>query len=73
MSASAREVSTGVVLTDCDGANVPFQIVESTRYADGGLKTARVAFIAGDVPALGYSTYHVRARHRMMQIPILIE
>ena len=28
----------------------PCQIVESTRYADGGLKTARVAFIARDVP-----------------------
>ena len=38
---------------------MPVQILESTRYADGGLKTARVAFIARDVPALGYRTYHV--------------
>ena len=36
----------------------PSQILESTRYADGGLKTARVAFVARDVPALGYATYH---------------
>ncbi len=49
----------GVVLTDPDGRKVPCQILESTRYADGGLKTARVAFIARDVPAMGYATYHV--------------
>jgi alpha-mannosidase len=49
----------GVVLTGPDGQTVPTQVLESTRYADGGLKTARVAFIARDVPAMGYSTYHV--------------
>ena len=49
----------GIVLTDSDGKAVPAQIVASTRYSDGGLKTARVAFIARDVPALGYATYHV--------------
>ena len=53
--------AAGIVLTDSNGAHVPFQIVESARYTDGGFKTARVAFIADDVPALGYSTYHVRA------------
>ncbi len=51
----------GVVLTGPDGQTVPTQILESTRYADGGLKTARVAFIAHNVPAMGYSTYHVSA------------
>ena len=49
----------GVILTGPDGQAVPTQILESTRFADGGLKTARVAFIARDVPAMGYSTYHV--------------
>ncbi|MFI5459840.1 MAG: alpha-mannosidase [Isosphaerales bacterium] len=48
-----------IVLTGPDGQTVPSQILESSRYADGGLKTARVAFIARDVPALGFSTYHV--------------
>ncbi len=43
----------GVVLADPDGQTVPTQILESTRYADGGLKTARVAFIARDVPRHG--------------------
>ncbi len=49
---------TGVVLTDPEGREVPAQVLESTGYADGGLKTARVAFLARDVPALGYVTYH---------------
>jgi alpha-mannosidase len=50
---------TAVSITGPDGQDAPTQILESTRYRDGGLKTARVAFIARDVPALGYSTYHV--------------
>jgi alpha-mannosidase len=50
---------SGIVLTDSDAKAVPAQIVASTRYADGGLKTARLAFIARDVPALGYATYHI--------------
>jgi alpha-mannosidase len=52
---SARDV----VVADPDGQTVPTQILESTRYAEGGLKTVRLAFIARDVPAMGYSTYHV--------------
>lgn len=40
------------------GANEPTQIVASTKYADGGLRTVRVAFVARDVPALGYAVYH---------------
>jgi alpha-mannosidase len=47
-----------VELTGPGGGLLPSQIVEATRYADGGLKTARVAFIARDVPALGYAAYH---------------
>ena len=49
----------GIVLTDPEGKTMPVQVLESTRYEDGGLKTARVAFVARDVPALGYCTYHV--------------
>ncbi len=49
---------TGVKIMDHEGKSVPAQVVESTRYWDGGLKTARVSFVARDVPALGYSTFH---------------
>jgi alpha-mannosidase len=48
-----------IEVTDPEGKPVPFQILESSRYWDGGLKTAHVAFIASLVPAIGYSTYHV--------------
>jgi alpha-mannosidase len=51
---------TAVVLTGPDGQTNPSQILESTHYADGSLKTARIAFIARDVPGLGYATYYVR-------------
>ena len=53
-----------VELTDPDGQAVPVQILDATRYADGGLKTARIAFIARDVPALGYATYHAAPGRR---------
>jgi alpha-mannosidase len=48
-----------IEIIDPEGKPAPSQILESTRYWDGGLKTARVAFVASLVPALGYSTYHV--------------
>ncbi|MGP0070264.1 MAG: alpha-mannosidase [Isosphaeraceae bacterium] len=49
----------GVDVTGNGGQHEPVQILDSTQYGDGGLKTARVAFIARDVPAMGYATYHV--------------
>ncbi len=49
---------TGVKITDSDGQTIPSQISEATRYWDGGLKTARVSFLARDVPAIGYRTFH---------------
>ena len=49
------------------GQAVPAQILESTRYGDGGLKTARVAFVASDVPAMGYAVYHVAPRRGVTQ------
>jgi alpha-mannosidase len=55
---------TGVKVTDPEGQTVPAQIVEFTRYWDGGLKTARVAFIARDVPAIGYRVFHASPSKR---------
>jgi alpha-mannosidase len=48
-----------VAVTGPDWKSIPTQILDSTRYHDGGLKTARLAFVARDVPAIGYATYHV--------------
>jgi alpha-mannosidase len=41
------------------GEAVPVQYIETTRYSDGGIKHAKIAFIARDVPAIGYSLYQV--------------
>ena len=48
----------GVSLADDAGNAVAVQILDSSRYPDGGLRTAKVAFLAKDIPALGYRTYH---------------
>jgi alpha-mannosidase len=50
----------GVKIFDEGGTEVPAQIMEENRYEDGGLKRARVAFVARAVPALGYAVYHMR-------------
>ena len=47
---------TGVSLTDDQGRPVPCQILESSRYYDNGLRSARLAFIAQEVPAAGISS-----------------
>lgn len=49
-------------VTDAAGRAVAVQWLETERHADGGLRRVRLAFLARDVPALGYSTYRVLAR-----------
>lgn len=47
---------------DPAGNAAPLQMISETRYADGGIKTADVAFIARDVPTMGYATYRIVPR-----------
>ena len=51
---------TGVKITDQDGQPVPSRDrrIDPLLGRPGGLKTARVAFVARDVPAIGYRTFH---------------
>ena len=42
-----------------DGQPVPFQILNSQRYRDGALLRVEFAFVARDLPALGYAVYRV--------------
>lgn len=49
----------GVSVVDPEGRSVPAQIIESHSYEDGGLRQARIAFLAREVPALGYAVYRV--------------
>lgn len=51
----------GVEVVGPDGAQIPSQIVEATRNPDGTLLTARVAFVARDVPAMGHAVFHALA------------
>ncbi len=50
---------TDIGLADASGQAVPVQVEEAERSADGVLKQAKIVFVARDVPALGYSVYHV--------------
>jgi alpha-mannosidase len=51
----------GVRLADADGADVPAQVVEAVRNADGTLRRVRLGFVARDVPAVGYRTFRLLA------------
>lgn len=48
-----------VELIGPSGEAVPIQFIEAERYSDGGIKHAKIAFIARDVPGIGYSLYQV--------------
>lgn len=45
-----------------DGTTLPAQLTEEERFDDGGLRRIKFAFVAREVPALGYSIYHVIPR-----------
>jgi alpha-mannosidase len=48
-----------LALLDTDGKRIPCQMVSSRRDQNGGIISATIAFIAGNVPAMGYAVYHV--------------
>jgi alpha-mannosidase len=52
----------GVSVTDPDGKDVPCQILDAQRDGSGALLQAKVAFIAREVPALGYALYRLHAQ-----------
>jgi alpha-mannosidase len=49
--------AAGIELHDDAGGRVPFVLEAADRRADGTTARATVAFVARDVPALGYRTY----------------
>jgi len=48
-----------LALSDSEGRAVPVQLLSAERYGDGGIKQARIAFVARDVPPIGYAIYRV--------------
>jgi alpha-mannosidase len=59
-----------VELRDPQGRPTPLQLLEKVPYADGGIRTARMAFVARDVPALGYAVYHVAPVPRQTSVTV---
>lgn len=55
-------------IKDHVGKNVPFQVTEEERYPDNTLKLARVAFLAQNVPAMGYKTYFVITKEKPLKL-----
>lgn len=49
---------TRFALRDPDGNAVPVQVLSALRNGDNGIRQAHIAFIARDVPAIGYAVYH---------------
>jgi alpha-mannosidase len=48
----------GFALRDPGGSAIPVQILSALRNVDNGIRQAHIAFIARDVPAMGYAIYH---------------
>ncbi|PYV27236.1 MAG: hypothetical protein DMG24_05110 [Acidobacteria bacterium] len=55
----SRPGVTSLGLADPLGQAVPVELAETERYSDGGIKATKVAFIARDLPALGYALYQI--------------
>src|SRR5262245_43033836 len=51
----------GLRLADADGDDVPSQVVEAVRNADGTLQRVRLGLVARDVPSVGYRTFRLLA------------
>ncbi len=49
-----------LALLDSAGQPVPHQTLAAERYSGGGLLRAKIAFIARDVPAMGYAVYRAK-------------
>jgi alpha-mannosidase len=53
---------SAISIVDPSGAQVPVQLLSAVRGRDQGIREARVAFSARDVPAIGYSVYRAIPR-----------
>jgi alpha-mannosidase len=48
-------------LRDASGKLTPSQLLDAERYEDGGLRRVKFAFVARDIPAVGFAVFHVVA------------
>jgi alpha-mannosidase len=54
-----------LALVDSTGQSGALQVVRADRDSEGGIRRAEVAFVARDVPAMGYVTFHVVPQTRV--------
>ncbi len=59
----------GLRLRDASGTDQPLQFLDTQRYDDGSLKDVKVAFLAHDVPALGYALYQIIPSESEVSVP----
>ena len=48
-----------IQVVDRENRVIPVEILEAERFKDGGLKNAKIIFIAREIPALGQAVYRV--------------
>jgi alpha-mannosidase len=60
---------TDLELVDSSGSLVPLEILSVERDSKGGIEQARIIFVARDVPALGWTTFHVRPANGPIGFP----
>jgi alpha-mannosidase len=52
----------GVAIADSNRKALAVQLISANRNPDGGLKEARIAFVARDIPPMGYAVFHATPR-----------
>jgi alpha-mannosidase len=57
----------GISVANDRGRDVPFQLAQATYYGDGGLKTARIVFLARDIPAVGFRVFRISRRDQAVE------
>ncbi len=56
--------AAGIRLFDAKGAEVKSQLSHRRDYSDGSIRTAKIHFVADNVPPIGYETFYMRAEKR---------
>ncbi len=51
----------GINLFDAEKNIIPFQLSDIKHFDDGSLRSAKVSFIAEDIPSIGYSTFYLES------------
>lgn len=49
-----------IILRDESGNTVPVEIMQQEKYEDGSIRTARILFVAKQIPAMGYKVFRVK-------------